>query len=247
MAGWDDLWGWMTKAGTGAYNWAGDNPAQAASLGIGALGTGMGIYDQWRASQAIRERQKLAEQLLKSGPQAYEPNWSPEQLQARYFRPAAQNMAMRGQTEGGAFRDSLADAALKAEYDRNQMGVSRFGAALNSLGYGPTVPATGSVGGLGQSLQNIMLMNALRQRPQQETGAASFGAASQGGDAYDRIMNQQMLSTFQGQIPDLNLYGGRMTVPQGGTGYSLTNFGQQAPYPQQSVGGFYPDYSMENY
>src|SRR5437899_11989159 len=82
----------------------------------------MGIYDQFQASQAAKQRQHLAEQMMRMGPGAYAPNYSPEQLQAMYFRPASSFMQQQGVTSGGAFQQGLADAALKAEGERQALG-----------------------------------------------------------------------------------------------------------------------------
>lgn len=189
---WDSLWNWVTRAGQGAgdwignagnqaYNWGSENPTQALSLGMGAVGTGMGIWDQYQASQRLKDRQKLAEQYAKMGPGAFAPNYSPQQLQAMYFRPAAQNMALAGQTDGGAFRQALADSALKAESDRIQLGNQIFQSRVGSLGYGPPQGPSGNTGAFGGALQNVMLMNALKGRApygpaqtQQPQGPAQF-------------------------------------------------------------------------
>lgn len=194
MARWDDQsgdlnrkdQGWgsaLGEMGSSIYGWGKDNPLQALSLGAGAIGTGMGIWDAYQANQRVRERQKLAEQMMRMGPGAFAPNYSPDQLQAMYFRPAAQNMALAGQTDGGSFRSALADSALKAESDRLQLGNQIFQSRLGALGYGPVQGPTGNTGAFGQSLQGIMLMNALRgqaphapaqTQPQQPQGPATF-------------------------------------------------------------------------
>lgn len=171
---------WLKGLGSNAYSWAGNNPMEALSLGAGAVGTGMGILDQYKANQALRQRQKLAESFSRMGPTAFNPNWSPEQLQARYFRPASHFMADRGITSGGAFNQGLADAALKAEMDRNQIGNQIYQSRLSALGAGGPVPASGNTGAFGGALQNIMLQRALAgtpmgvgrtQVPQQPPGA----------------------------------------------------------------------------
>ena len=245
---------WLSGLGNNAYSWAGDNPLGALSLGMGAAGTGMGIYDAYRSSQQQEQRRKLAESMMRMGPQAYNPNWSPQQLEARYFRPAATFSAERGITSGGAFRSALADAALKAELDRNQMGNQIFQSRLGALGYGQPRQASGSVGAFGGALQNLMMMNALRGRnqlPQSQTGATynptQYNPATfyQGVPAgWDSSWAQQQQDPYA--IPSFQLqgswakpqsyYGGSPSMPGGylpsgapGDGrYGLTPFGESS-------------------
>lgn len=194
MATWDDLTGWayrgpqndyssasgvapwlgrgISDIGSSIYGWGKDNPLQALQLGLGAAGTGFGIADMSRAQKEAEARRKLAENYTRSfssmGPTAFAPNFSPAQLQEMYFRPAAENMAQRGQFQGGAFNRALADAALAAEKDRIGLGNQIYGnraGTLGTLGYGPPVGPTGSVGALGGALQGIQLMQALSKFP----------------------------------------------------------------------------------
>jgi hypothetical protein len=154
---------WLQNIGQNAYSWAGDNPLQALSLGTGAAGTAFGVWDAYRAQKQQEDRRKLAEQMMRMGPLAYAPNYSPQQLMAMYFRPASQFMAGQGITDGGAFRQNLADTAQKAEADRVQMANQIFQSRLGALGYGPTRQPTGNVAGFGSALQNIILQNRLAQ------------------------------------------------------------------------------------
>ncbi len=247
---------WLSGLGNNAYSWAGDNPLGALSLGMGAAGTGMGIYDAYKSSQQQEQRRKLAESMMRMGPQAYNPNWSPQQLEARYFRPAATFSAERGITSGGAFRSALADAALKAELDRNQMGNQIFQSRLGALGYGQPRQASGSVGAFGGALQNLMMMNALRGRNQlpQQPGAAynpaqynpgTWGGGAGGTNFYPDLPMGDM--SYPGyDIPSFQLqgswakpqsyYGGSPSMPGGylpsgapGDGrYGLTPFGESS-------------------
>lgn len=172
---WDSLWNWVTRAGQGAgdwignagnqaYNWGSENPGQAASLGLGAAGTAMGIWDQYQASQRLKDRQKLAEQYAKMGPGAFAPTWSPQQLSAMYYRPASQFQAMKGETDGGSYTAALATAALQAEKDRLGIGTANYGQRVGALGYGPPQGPSGNTGALGGALQQLNILNALRGR-----------------------------------------------------------------------------------
>lgn len=229
------FWDWISNAGTNAYNWAGDNPLAALSLGVGAAGTGLGIYDQYKAQQAAEQRQKLAESFLKMGPYAFAPNWSPAQLQAMYFRPAASFMQGQGITDGGAFRQALADAALKADSDRFQLGNQALGTRMQGLGYGPPPGATGTTGAFGQSLQNLMLMRALAARNEQAAAAASQG--SMGGDAgRDRMAGVLDNSTWLYDNPPPQDY---RLGPTGGSFNQGLNLNTQL-----GSGPFYPTGSM---
>jgi hypothetical protein len=162
MAWYDDLYGSV-------------GPLGALSLGVGAVGTGMGIWDQYQANEAAQKREHLAEQMMRMGPGAYAPNYSPEQLQSMYFRPAASFMQSQGRTSGGDFTQGLADAALKAEGDRQALGNQIYSARLAALGYGPPPGPSGTTGALGQSLQSLMLMQALagRNRQPEQPGQAT--------------------------------------------------------------------------
>lgn len=235
----------------GMYDWASDNPLGLLSLGVGAAGTGMGIWDQYHASKQQEDRRKLAENFSRMGPTAYNPNWSPEQLQAMYFRPAASFMASQGITDGGAFRQALADAAVKAEADRNQIGNQIYQSRLGALGYGPTRQPTGNVGGFGAALQNLMLMNAMNgkapYRPQQYGQQQQPGAVAPwgtfGGDAgrnsmYGQMQNNQWL--MDNPMPPAYQIGNE------GTGFSLRgNPGYQPNWsPPDS---FYGDMSMSQF
>lgn len=199
------FWDWISGAGTNAYNWAGDNPLAALSLGVGAAGTGFGIYDQWRANQEVARRNKLAESFIKAGPYAFAPNWSPEQLKAMYFRPASGFMQERGLTSGGTFQGALANAALQADKDRFQLGNQALGARLQGLGYNNPVPASGSVGAFGQSLNNLLLMQALsaRNKTQQQPTPNTLSPfdpmlANYGIGPDDSLGNQPSLTTAGG-------------------------------------------------
>lgn len=204
------------------YSWASNNPLDVASLGLGALGTGFGIWNQYQAGQQFeraqreallrnQERQRLAEQFASMGPGAFAPNFSKAQLAARYFRPASQFMQMQGMTDGGAYRQALADAAVKAEFDRLQMGNQIYQSRLGALGYGQpagpmaTLPASGNTGALGGALQNLMLMRALRGQgggQQQQPYGQAWGGAFAGGDNFDRTRGN---SSMDYDVPAWNL------------------------------------------
>lgn len=251
MSAWDDTMGWLKNAGDNAYSWAGDNPLQALSLGAGAFGTGAGIWDAYQANQRAVQRQKLAEQYAKMGPSAFAPNYSPNQLQAMYFRPAAQNMAERGQTQGGAFNAALADAALKAEADRIQLGNQIFQSRVGSLGYGPPLGATGNTGAFGGSLQNLILANAMKRYPApqyQQPGAATFQMPNMGTGygAENEYAAGWQPSQALGAIPNMQLQGGGMPGWAQNAAPSLTdplaNWSPSSAMGSQS--GFYPQGSM---
>lgn len=254
---------WLSGLGQSAYSWAGDNPIEALSLGTGALGTGMGIWNQYQAGQQYKkaqqdalmrnqERQRLAEQFAQMGPGAFAPKLNAEQLRARYFRPAATFMAERGQTSGGSFQQALADAAVKAEMDRIQLGNSIYGNRLSALGYGQpagpigTLPASGSVGSFGQALQNLLLSRATRGggQPQQQSmpGQTYGGTGMLGGDAYDRNYGAQ---PFDMSMPNMNIYGNfRAPAGPGDQRYSLTDFGPSSSMSDAiSSWTAMPDYS----
>lgn len=238
MAGAD----WLSGLGQDAYSWGSNNPLGALSLGVGAFGTGMGIYDQFKASEEQQKRRKLAESMMRMGPTAYNPNWSPQQLEATYFRPASTFMAERGITSGGAFTQGLADAALKAEGDRNRLGNEIFQSRLGALGYGPTRQPTGNTQAFGSALQNLMLMNAMRYRPQngmatqaQQPGATYPGVGMVGqypqgiggvGSFYpSAAYGDDQQQSFDSEIPSFGLTG-RFGLPSGAPGdgrYSLNN------------------------
>lgn len=239
-------WDWLTGVGEGAYNWAGSNPLQALSLGVGAAGTGMGLWDAYQANKQAEDRRKLAEQFSRMGPTAFNPNWSSEQLQAMYFRPAATFQASQGITDGGAFRQALADAALKAEADRNQIGNQIFQSRLGALGYGQPRQASGSVGGFGQALNNIMLQQALARGGGYggyRGGQPSTPGATMGGDAgRDWQTNQNANQQWLTDNPAYS--GGGFRPGQSGqvgnwqTGQSLQGQpGQDYLYPQEAISG----------
>lgn len=231
---------WLGNIGGKTYDWIGDNPLQAGNLALGAFGTGSGIYDAFIANKQIENRRKLAEQFSRLGPTAFNPNWSPQQLQAMYFRPAAQFMAGNGITDGGAFRGALADAALKAESDRNQLGNQIFQSRLAALGYGPTRQPTGNVGGFAGALQNLMLARSLQGRPYgnlaQGGGAGQPGATLNFGTANTGYAPDWSLApdTYDYSIPGMGLQGGAGMAPWASNmtmSNGLNNF-----YPDESLG-----------
>lgn len=225
---------WLSGLGDSVYSWGKENPMDALSLGVGAAGTGMGIFDQYRTNKQANDRRKLAEQFSRQGPAGSMPNWSPQQLQAMYFRPAAQFMAERGQTQGGSFTQALADAALKAESDRNQIGNQWFNSRVSALGAGQPVPASGSMGAFGQALQNIQLRKALAGMPQ-GVGRNLMdpeGAAWGQGVGADAMPNRGFNNPYDMNVPNYQLYSGNMLGgDQGGFGqYRLTDFGAGQGY-----------------
>lgn len=243
---------WLSGLGSGVYNWASGNPMEALSLGIGAAGTGMGIYNQIQQGKqfkraqedymrAMQERQRLAESFSRMSPSAFAPDFSKNYLQSAYFRPAATFMAERGQSDGGAFRQALADAAVKAEGDRLQLGNQIYQSRLGALGFGPiagprqTLPPSGSVGAFGGALQNLMLMRAMQgrnQRPAAPTPQGPMGAAygGIGGDpeyGYNFNYPDEYQYTDM-SVPNFQLQGNfRAPAGAGDQRYSLKDF---SPY-----------------
>lgn len=217
LGGASTLGDWMGQGASAAGGWAKDNPMQALSLGIGAAGTGMGIYDQMQANKRIEqqnkayaERQRLAEQLSRMGPQGFAPNLTGEQVQA-YMRPWMGTAAQQGlDPSGGAWRQAGADAAAKLELERLGLGNQIYQSRLGALGYGTPdrmqQPAQGNVGGLGSALQNIMLMQALARRGTQQPSQP--GAAYTGGmtGTSDWLRDQSIypVSSMDLSIPQYN-------------------------------------------
>lgn len=234
---WGDLLGKFGGYGGRLGGWAMDNPLQALSLGTGLVGTGMGIWDQYRAQRDLEQRRKLAEQMMQMGPTAYAPNYSPQQMQAMYFRPAAQMMALQGQTEGGSFQNALAEAALKAESDRLGLGNQIYGNRLAALGYGQPVPASGTTGAFGQSLQTLMLMNALRN----QGGAQAPGTL--GGGSMSSYLDPSGAATATSDPTGYMNIGGPLDFYRD---MSIPNMGQIQYNPQTGPFGTMPSQSWRD-
>jgi hypothetical protein len=226
--------------GSNIYNWGSDNPFAALSLGAGAVGTGMGIWDQFQTNQAIsqqnkllQQRQRAAEAMARQGPQPV--TFTDAQTQA-YMRPWMGDAAARGlDPGGGSWRQAAADASAKLAMEGWQLGNQNYQSQLGALGMGSPQrmiqQPSGTTGAFGQSLQNLMLMQALsgrNQQPQQsgaaQTGWMGGGQGAMGGDAGRDRGLYNFLDSDQ-SIPDWSNIGA-------GAGQSFGGF-----YPQSSMGG----------
>src|SRR5260370_41006977 len=111
------------------------------------------------------------------------------------MRPWMGDAAARGlDPGGGAWRQAAADASAKLGIEGWQLGNQNYQSQLAALGMGSPQrmiqQPSGTTGALGQSLQNMMLMQALagrNQQPQQygaaQTGWMGGGPGTMGGDA----------------------------------------------------------------
>lgn len=174
-----NVWGGVQQGARSAGNWAGNNPLDALSLGVGAAGTGMGIWDIVRANADAANRDFQIKHWLRQHPTgSYMPQLTDE-VRAQMIRPTAANLGTAGiDPTGGAWRSAIADA-LTSQYSNlynqgEQQRLQDFGAFYQ--GQGQPHQAQGSVAGLPQALQWMQLSQALRQpQGQSQTGAAYTG------------------------------------------------------------------------
>src|SRR5260370_40691475 len=106
------------------------------------------------------------------------------------MRPWMGDAAARGlDPGGGAWRQAAADASAKLGIEGWQLGNQNYQSQLAALGYGSPQrliqQPSGTTGALGQSLQNMMLMQALagrnaQQQPQQPGQANTSWMGNQG-------------------------------------------------------------------
>lgn len=197
----------------------------ALGLGVGAAGTGFGVWDLVNANQQARNRDFQARHWPMQHPVgSYMPQLN-DAVRAAMARPSASNMATAGlDPSGGAFTQGITDSLSKQYTDiynmSEQQRLADFQAYLQSLGQ--PRQAMGSVAGLPQALQWMQVARALRQ-PQQQ---AAPGAAD------------------TTNLPGMELYG-----PSSSLGREL-----QTSWPQGDVSGgkfggqypsFYPDYATD--
>lgn len=175
MAWWDSL-----------LSYGQNNPLEALSLGVGAAGTGMGIYDMIRANQERADQARKMEQLYRMGPEAFMPRQTSAQL-AAYLKPYQADLATRGiDPSGGSGQSALADALLKNYLQLYQTGQNTYGQKLQALGLMQPPTGGGDTGAFGKALAYAMMARAAQQRNQTQPGIAD-------------------VSAFDTSIPDLSL------------------------------------------
>lgn len=196
----------------------------ALGLGVGAAGTGLGIWDLVNANQQARHRDFLARHWPMQHPYgSYMPQLS-DAVRAAMVRPSAANMASAGlDPSGGAFTQGITDSLSKQYSDifnqsENQR-MSDYQAFMQGLPQGRQ--SMGSVAGLPQALQWMQVARALRQPQQGPPGVADTT-----------------------NLPNMDIYS--PGSPLGGD--FKTNWPQGdvsgGKFEGQYGGGFYPDYAM---
>jgi hypothetical protein len=181
MPGWDDL-------------------LQLGSLGVGAAGTGFGVYEMIKARQAQAEQQKKLESLRTGGVSPFMPNQTPEQMQA-FLRPYRADLAVAGlDPASGAGRSALADALAKNQQQQYGMGLQGYNAALAALMGQQPQQASGDLGGFGKAMALAMMARAMKQGQQ---GQAQPGQAmtqnlgmDDGTTPWNRWANPQWANKF---------------------------------------------------
>lgn len=180
MAWWDAL---LNSAG----GYVSNNPLEALTLGVGAAGTGMGIYEMMRARQAQADRQKQIDELYRQGPESFMPRQTPAQL-AAFLKPYQADLAMRGiDPSSGSGQAALADALLKNYMTLYQQGAGTYGQKIQALGLGGGDVGGGDTSAFGKALAYAMLARAAGRQTNPSPGLTDFAAptAATGNPGYE--------------------------------------------------------------